>query len=81
MPEAIKLVEGAREAILKEHQTKAPEIRIKPDSSLLTRADLRVHEIIFADIKSLTPDLLVLSEESKEISYDERKQNKECPII
>jgi 3'(2'), 5'-bisphosphate nucleotidase len=42
--------------------------------SPLTKADLAAHEIIQAGLEAMTPDIPILSEESKEISYEERKE-------
>lgn len=46
----------------------------KSDKSPLTEADLAAHEIIVSSLKKLTPDLPVLSEESANISWQERRQ-------
>ncbi len=45
----------------------------KEDSSPLTEADLASHRVIVSGLSALTPDLPVLSEESREISWDVRK--------
>ena len=45
----------------------------KYDASPLTIADLRSHETIVAGLKSLTPDVPVLSEESADLSFATRK--------
>jgi len=50
------------------------EARAKADDSPLTEADLRAHRLIVAELARLTPSLPVLSEESAEIAYDERRQ-------
>ena len=48
-------------------------VEIKSDNSPLTRADKTSHEIIKEKLLSFYPDIPVLSEEGKEIPYDERK--------
>lgn len=48
-------------------------VEIKSDNSPLTRADLAAHNIIVAELKTITPHLPILSEESAEIPYEERK--------
>lgn len=44
----------------------------KDDGSPLTEADRAAHELIVARLRALTPDLPVLSEESKGIDYGQR---------
>jgi 3'(2'), 5'-bisphosphate nucleotidase len=46
----------------------------KADNSPLTQADMAAHHIIVARLQALTPKFPILSEESVEISYDERSQ-------
>lgn len=46
----------------------------KSDQSPLTEADLAAHEVIVAGLKTLTPDVPVLSEESASIPWEERQQ-------
>jgi 3'(2'), 5'-bisphosphate nucleotidase len=45
----------------------------KEDNSPLTEADLASHHIIISALKELTADIPVLSEESSQISWNERK--------
>jgi len=46
----------------------------KQDNSPLTEADLAAHKLILQRLKILTPDIPVLSEESKKPSFAEREQ-------
>ncbi len=46
----------------------------KDDGSPLTRADMAAHNLICAALQKLTPELPVLSEESREISWQERSK-------
>ena len=46
----------------------------KADNSPLTQADLASHRLILDGLRALRPELPVLSEESRAIDYDERKQ-------
>jgi len=46
----------------------------KADHSPLTEADMAAHEVIEASLKSLYPDIPVLSEESSHIPFEERRQ-------
>ena len=50
------------------------EVVTKQDSSPLTKADLAAHNLIIDSLKNLFPDMPILSEESKEIAWDERKK-------
>ena len=47
-------------------------IEYKGDDSPVTDADLAAHAVIVKGLKSITPDLPILSEESANISWDER---------
>jgi len=46
----------------------------KVDNSPITEADLRSHSLIVEGLKSLTPQWPLLSEESADISFDERSR-------
>lgn len=46
----------------------------KDDRSPLTAADMAAHQTIVKGLKSLTPDIPILSEESTEIAYSTRSQ-------
>ena len=62
------------QAILEIYQSADFGIEIKSDDSPLTKADLAAHNIIVTDLKKITPDVPVLSEESAKIPYSTRKQ-------
>jgi len=49
------------------------EIELKGDDSPLTCADKASHKVIVAVLQKHFPDIPILSEEGKDISYDERK--------
>lgn len=49
------------------------KIEFKNDNSPLTKADTQSNEIIINNLKSLYPDIPILSEENKEIPYKIRK--------
>ena len=49
------------------------QVEIKADASPLTVADRLSHEVIVAGLKTLTPDIPVLSEEGRDIPYTERQ--------
>ncbi len=68
----IELVERAGDAILEIYRTDF-SVDIKTDNSPLTQADLAAHRIIAAELAQLTPEIPLLSEESRPPSYTERK--------
>ena len=49
------------------------EVMSKDDDSPLTQADLAAHKIIVEGLKRLTPEIPILSEESADISWEERQ--------
>ena len=49
------------------------DIKLKEDDSPLTQADLGADQIITRGLKKIRPDIPVLSEESPDISYSDRK--------
>jgi 3'(2'), 5'-bisphosphate nucleotidase len=66
------LARKAGKAILEVYETDF-EVERKEDSSPLTLADRRSHQIIAAGLQSQYPEIPVLSEEGKEVSYATRK--------
>lgn len=48
-------------------------VELKGDNSPLTLADQKSNNIIIASLKELFPDIPVISEETKLIPYEERK--------
>lgn len=56
------------------HSGEAPEVTLKSDSSPVTQADHRSHQVLLAGLQKLTPDWPVLSEESALPPYNERSQ-------
>lgn len=49
-------------------------VQQKSDHSPVTAADLAAHQIILEGLQKLTPDLPILSEESSQIPYSERRR-------
>ncbi|MEG9295975.1 3'(2'),5'-bisphosphate nucleotidase CysQ [Mangrovibacillus sp. Mu-81] len=49
-------------------------VEIKGDNSPLTQADKRAHNVIMSGLKGIDPRIPVLSEEGREILYNERKE-------
>ncbi|HEV7163945.1 MAG TPA: 3'(2'),5'-bisphosphate nucleotidase CysQ [Gammaproteobacteria bacterium] len=50
------------------------DVATKADQSPVTEADLAAHQVIVTDLKRITPDIPVLSEESADIPYAERRR-------
>ena len=63
----------AASAAISEVYHTAFEVSYKEDCSPLTKADQRSHEIILGRLTELSPRFPVLSEEGKDIPYEERK--------
>ena len=64
----------ARKAILDVYNSDDFDVEQKADDSPLTRADRRSHEIIVNLLQTRYPDIPVLSEEGRDIPYEERSQ-------
>lgn len=63
----INIVQGAGDILLK-HYKKGEEVMTKSDSSPVTLADIESNNFITSELKKLTPDIPVISEESANIS-------------
>lgn len=68
---AIKASLAAGERIMEIYENEDFEVDFKGDDSPLTKADLAAHEIIIEHLKST--GIPVLSEEGKDLSYEDRK--------
>ncbi len=70
------IVAIAKEAgdVIMEIYQKDFSVEYKDDKSPLTEADLRSNEIIVSKLKALYPHIPLLSEEEKEVAFDERKE-------
>jgi 3'(2'), 5'-bisphosphate nucleotidase len=73
LADIIRIAQRAGEAILEIYQGDF-DIQRKDDHTPLTEADLRAHDILLQELRRLTPDIPVLSEESQPIPYAERRQ-------
>ncbi|MDX1454844.1 MAG: 3'(2'),5'-bisphosphate nucleotidase CysQ [Gammaproteobacteria bacterium] len=62
----------AGKAILDVYETDF-DVELKGDDSPLTQADLAAHRIIVRGLQELTPDIPILSEESADIPWGERR--------
>lgn len=74
MEALITIAKDAGTAILEVYEKEDFGIEIKADESPLTKADLAAHEIIIAGLNKIAPDMPVLSEESTEIPFSERRK-------
>ena len=72
----IDAVQKAAAVILQVYNNEEFHVQMKSDASPLTIADERANEIICKTLKALTPEIPIISEENKEISYDERRHFK-----
>jgi 3'(2'), 5'-bisphosphate nucleotidase len=74
LPEVTELARRAGAAILEVYNRAGGyEVEDKSDSSPLTEADIASHEIIDRGLRALRPDLPILSEESSEVAFAERR--------
>ena len=69
----IAIAKEAGELILEVYNSKDFEIELKDDNSPLTKADKASHAHIKNELTKIYPDIPVLSEEGREIDYEERK--------
>lgn len=76
MIEIQDIIETAIEAgneIIEIYNSDDFSVELKSDNSPLTRADMAAHNVIKEKLTSLYPFIPILSEEGKDISYEERK--------
>ena len=71
----------AGKAILKIYESKDLDVEFKADDSPLTKADLAAHNVIMNDLKKITPDIPILSEESADISFTQRSHWKKYWLV
>ena len=77
---AVNIAKDAGSRIMDIYETDF-EIETKADNSPLTTADKASHNMIVRELKKLTPDIPILSEESIEIPYAERSKWDEYWLI
>jgi 3'(2'), 5'-bisphosphate nucleotidase len=73
LPRVTALAYESGRAILAIYQDPNPQVNYKLDHSPVTQADLASHHILQAGLARLEPHWLVLSEESAEVPFEERK--------
>lgn len=68
------IAEAAGQEILSVyHDSRPVDVTIKEDNSPLTAADRRANKVIVDGLSALDPGIPVLSEESEQLGYDERR--------
>jgi len=77
----VNLSHDAGKLILDIYQSNNFEQQLKSDSSPLTKADLASHNLIVNRLRELTPNIPILSEESANIAWQERKSWQEYWLI
>ncbi len=80
--EVRKAVADAGAAILEVYaDPKRFEVERKDDDSPLTQADLAANRILVARLRELTPSIPILSEESKQAPWSERRHWQDCWVV
>ena len=72
LPDVIKVADQASERVLHIYQSDF-KVNYKEDHSPITAADTAAHDIITHGLRSISRDIPILSEEGKEIPWEERK--------
>ena len=73
LPQLISLTIEAGSTVLS-LQSNAPDYSTKKDKTPVTEADKASNKIIVSSLEKLTPNIPILSEESKEAPFSERKK-------
>jgi len=81
VPQVKALLNKAASAIMEVYNSGDFSTVEKGDHSPLTRADTISNNIIIAGLKTITPEIAVISEETSHLPYDERKLFKEVWIL
>ncbi len=72
-PKLITTAKAAGDAIMQVYESEDFGVETKADNSPLTKADLASNRVILDHLRELTPDIPILSEESKHLPFEERK--------
>lgn len=80
LPQIIRIAREAGDAIMEVYRGDI-DVQRKADNSPLTMADLAAHHVIESQLRLLTPELPILSEESASIPYSERQQWKRYWLV
>ena len=80
LPEVLAIARRAGAAIMEIYALDF-QVEHKDDDSPLTAADLAANKVIMEGLKKLTPDIPCLSEEGRDIPFEERRQWPELWIV
>jgi len=70
----VRLAKEAGEAILRVYNASDFQVEEKDDASPLTAADRASHAVIDSGLRALAPEIPILSEEGRDIPWEERRQ-------
>ncbi|EHH96299.1 inositol monophosphatase family protein, partial [Vibrio cholerae] len=73
LPDVINIARAAGQLILDIYQNKSYEAFTKSDSTPVTSADLAAHKFLCEQLRELTPDIPILSEEEANIDLATRE--------
>ncbi len=77
----VDIADKASDAILEIYNSNDFGVETKDDASPLTLADKASHNVIVAALATLTPEIPILSEESRTVAWEERSQWNEYWLI
>jgi 3'(2'), 5'-bisphosphate nucleotidase len=77
----IEIINQANITILEIYNSEDFNVEFKSDNSPLTKADKAANEIIVKGLAEYFPDIPVISEEEKEISYEIRREYKKFFLV
>ena len=72
LDQVLEIADTASRKVMEIYQTDF-QVETKDDNSPITEADIASHHVIVDGLKALTPDIPILSEESANAPWDERK--------
>ncbi len=72
--EVVSISQKAGVAILDIYNQSDIEVDLKADQSPITQADIASHNIIVNNLRNLTPEIPILSEESSNVEFHERSE-------
>jgi 3'(2'), 5'-bisphosphate nucleotidase len=73
LPQVVALARAAGRAVMQVYGEVKPAVEYKRDNSPLTQADMASHHIIVDGLAQLTPERPILSEESREVPFEQRE--------
>lgn len=79
--EMIKIAKDAGQAIMEVYAKDSFKQQTKEDNSPVTEADFKAHHVIIDGLKKAFPEIPAFSEESADITYEDRKNWKEYFLI